>query len=172
MKESSVNRVVGRFHPDDETQRAMKGRVLQAQKEKFLQQAFRDIEENTREKTPEEREVIRLIDATTNKALNEFGIPEFNTPEKMYNAIQLPTNNSNPAIYRVGLLVKSRDGTTRKLDWLNEAVVEELAIRHFPAVMKDPVFSKFVEQTRKLIKNNAFIVAWIYAASEDVFGTT
>src|SRR3989344_318377 len=72
---------------------------------------------------------------------------------KFHNAVQI-TTGQNPRLttYRNGIYVVTRDGKTRQLDTLNEALVEELTIRYFPRLLEDPVFTADIRHTEKIME--------------------
>ncbi len=71
---------------------------------------------------------------------------------KFYNARQFTTGPSvQNRLYRNGLTVLSRDGKTRKLNAVNEALVEELTIRYFPEIKRDALLGSRMVDSDKLI---------------------
>ena len=82
---------------------------------------------------------------------------------KMFNAMQIPIGmpqgpKQQIAMFRNGLSVVSRDGSERRFLALNNALTEELTMRAFMVVMKDPVFAEERTQTKLLADNNALQV--------------
>ena len=85
---------------------------------------------------------------------------------KMFNAMQITDAPKDKNLkqdknfkqeltaFRTGLSVVSRDGSVHRLQALNNALTEELTMRAFADITKDPVFENEREQTRKLIAMN------------------
>jgi hypothetical protein len=73
---------------------------------------------------------------------------------KSYNSFQLldPDNDEirNIKPYRCGLSVFTRDGKTRLLNSINEAVVEDLTKRFIKGLSDNPIFSEEIEQTKNI----------------------
>ena len=70
---------------------------------------------------------------------------------KSYNAIQV-TKSEDPQLaeYRLGLVVRSRDGETMYFKNLNEAVTAEITKELMRKAARGPLFEKEAEDTRKL----------------------
>lgn len=75
---------------------------------------------------------------------------------KSYAAMQL-TRSDKPEIteYRIGLIVRTRDGKKRYFSSLNEAVTEEIVkrytIEHIKELSNDPFLAEEIKQTRETI---------------------
>lgn len=73
---------------------------------------------------------------------------------KSYNALQIKPEQGLPvSAYRSGISLNKNVGI-EMFNTLNEAVIEELAMRCMEDLFRDPVFADEVKQTRMLIKHN------------------
>jgi hypothetical protein len=194
-KLSSFDRIVGNVSE------AEKERILREKGERFDDQSFEDVKGKEREKTPEELQIISLVNEATNEVRRRYGLDDFNiSPEnfhviteeawprersvaffnsmlqavamreklsnlafmktvfhemlhfKSYNAAQI-TTGENPELdeYRLGLTVHTRDGKRMYFLNLNEAVMEEMTKRFARQLLKNPLFTDEIKQTRDVM---------------------
>lgn len=76
IRRSAVERVVGSASPET------KKRLLEQAEELFDDQAFKDLEGQEREKTPEELQIISFANEATNELRRRYGLDDFDIPEK------------------------------------------------------------------------------------------
>jgi len=81
-KFSSFERVVGNIAE------AEKEKILREKGERFDDQFFERMKGKEREKTPEELEIISLVDEATNKLRRKYGLEDFNIPAKNIHVIK------------------------------------------------------------------------------------
>src|SRR3989344_353913 len=86
---------------------------------------------------------------------------------KLWNAAQM-TRDATPKLrmYLSGISTTMRDGSRRVLNTINEAVIEELAIRYFPRIMSNSIFADEIRSTEDLLSQ--FPIAEINGVPLDV----
>lgn len=83
MKEfSTIERVVGNVTDEG------KKRISENMRERFENQVFPDLADREREKTPDERHILSLVDVATNDLRRLYGLSEFSIPEKNVHVIR------------------------------------------------------------------------------------
>ena len=95
-KLSSIDKVVGNISEED------KGKIFQDNKERFDNQIFEDLKGKEREKTPEELEIILLVNEATNEIRQKYGLSDFDVPSKNIHILleeEWPTRNKSLAFY-------------------------------------------------------------------------
>lgn len=81
-KFSAYERVIG------DISEAEKEQILLRKGERFDDQFFEGMKGKEREKTPEELEIISLVDEATNKLRQKYGLEDFNIPAKNIHVIK------------------------------------------------------------------------------------
>jgi hypothetical protein len=79
---SSIERVEGTNSP------RIKEDIFRIAEKKFSKQAFRELADKEREKTPEEAEIIAIINKITDEVREDFGLEKFDVPAKNFHIVE------------------------------------------------------------------------------------